>query len=249
RQARAGVRAEREDARRVLRLHRERRAPGNAWRRAHRRRSRAPRGDPGARLPFRGVEGGDLYRAPRRFRPLLRRRDGRAAGNGKGIARRARRRMDHGDAARASPGAGGVRGVRPLPAVRPRPRALLEAHMRTHMAIALNVIKDEHRSIAAVLLGMQELVHRIRDRGGKIDTRVFRAMLYYLDTFSERMHHPKEDQYLFAPLRRLGASSNALIAQLEREHAQGENALRRVEQCLIRYEEGGKKEFPEFASE
>jgi len=117
------------------------------------------------------------------------------------------------------------------------------------MAIALNIIKDEHRSIAAVLLGMQELVHRIRDRGAKIDTRVFRAMLYYLDTFSERMHHPKEDRYLFAPLRRLGTSSTALIAQLEREHAQGENALRRVEQCLIRYEEGGEREFPEFARE
>jgi hemerythrin-like domain-containing protein len=117
------------------------------------------------------------------------------------------------------------------------------------MPIALNIIRDEHRSIAAVLHGMKELVFRIRERGAKIDPRVFRAMLYYLDTFSERMHHPKEDQYLFAPLRRLGAGADELIAELEREHAQGENALRRVEQCLIRYEEGGEKEFPEFARE
>jgi hemerythrin-like domain-containing protein len=117
------------------------------------------------------------------------------------------------------------------------------------MPIALNIIRDEHRSIAAVLHGMKELVFRIRERGAKIDPRVFRAMLYYLDTFSERMHHPKEDQYLFAPLRRLGAGADELIAELEREHAQGENALRRVEQCLIRYEEGGEKEFPEFAGE
>jgi hemerythrin-like domain-containing protein len=113
----------------------------------------------------------------------------------------------------------------------------------------LNIIRDEHRSIAAILHGMKELVFRIRERGAKIDPRVFRAMLYYLDTFSERMHHPKEDQYLFAPLRRLGAGADALIAELESEHAQGENALRRVEQCLIRYEEGGEKEFPEFARE
>ena len=117
------------------------------------------------------------------------------------------------------------------------------------MAIALNIIKDEHRSIAAVLHGMQELVRRIRERGEKIDPRVFRAMLYYLDTFTERMHHPKEDRYLFAPLRRLGAGPGALIAELEREHAEGDAALRRVEQCLIRYEEGGGKEFPEFARE
>ena len=117
------------------------------------------------------------------------------------------------------------------------------------MAIALNIIRDEHRSIAAVLHGMQELVHRIRERGAKIDPRVFRAMLYYLDTFSERMHHPKEDRHLFAPLRKLGAGVDALIAELEREHAEGENTLRRVEQCLLRYEEGGEKEFPAFARE
>jgi hemerythrin-like domain-containing protein len=114
---------------------------------------------------------------------------------------------------------------------------------------ALNIIKDEHRSIAAVLHGMQELVRQIRVRGAKIDPRVFRAMLYYLDTFSERMHHPKEDQYLFAPLRQRGAGEEALIAELEKEHAEGGSALRRVEQCLIRYEEGGEKEFPEFARE
>jgi hemerythrin-like domain-containing protein len=116
------------------------------------------------------------------------------------------------------------------------------------VSTALNIIRDEHRSISAVLHGMKELVFRIRERGAKIDPRVFRAMLYYLDTFSERMHHPKEDQYLFAPLRRLGAGA-ALIAELEKEHAQGQSALRRVEQCLVRYEEGGEKEFPEFARE
>jgi hemerythrin-like domain-containing protein len=117
------------------------------------------------------------------------------------------------------------------------------------MAIALNIIRDEHRSIAAVLHGMKELVFRIRERGAKIDPRVFRAMLYYLDTFSERMHHPKEDRYLFAPLRKLGTGADAVIDELEREHAEGESTLRRVEQCLLRYEEGGDREFPEFARE
>jgi len=117
------------------------------------------------------------------------------------------------------------------------------------MGNALNIIRDEHRSIAAVLHGMKELVRRIRERGEKVDPRVFRAMLYYLDTFTERMHHPKEDRYLFAPLRRLGAGPDALIAELEREHAEGDAALRRVEQCLIRYEEGGDREFAEFAGE
>jgi hemerythrin-like domain-containing protein len=114
---------------------------------------------------------------------------------------------------------------------------------------ALNIIRDEHRSIAAVLHGMQHLVRQMRERRAKVDPKVFRAMLYYLDTFSERMHHPKEDRYLFEPLRRRGSGPDALIAELERDHAEGGNALKRVEQCLIRYEEGGEKEFPEFARE
>jgi hemerythrin-like domain-containing protein len=117
------------------------------------------------------------------------------------------------------------------------------------MLTALNIIRDEHRSIAAVLHGMQHLVRQMRERGAKIDPKVFRAMLYYLDTFSERMHHPKEDRYLFEPLRRRGAGPDVLIAELERNHAEGGNAIRRVEQCLIRYEEGGDKEFSEFARE
>ncbi len=115
------------------------------------------------------------------------------------------------------------------------------------MPKALNIIRDEHRSIAAVLHGMEYLVDRIRTRKAKVDSRVFRAMLYYLDTFSERVHHPLEDRYLFSAMRKRGAEAEAIIAELEREHAGGEEALRRLEQRLIRYEEGGDGEFTAFA--
>ena len=111
----------------------------------------------------------------------------------------------------------------------------------------LTIIRDEHRSIAAILHGMQYLVKEIRERKKKIDLRVFRAMLYYLDTFSERMHHPKEDRYLFSAMRKSGKEADAVIAELEKEHAGGEQALRQLEQYLLRYEEGGDKEFPAFA--
>jgi hemerythrin-like domain-containing protein len=115
------------------------------------------------------------------------------------------------------------------------------------MAKTLDIIRDEHRSIAAILHGMEYLVDRIRARKAKIDPRVFRAMIYYLDTFSERMHHPKEDRFLFSALRNRGGEAATAVADLEREHAAGGNALRRLEQCLVRYEEGGDREFPAFA--
>ena len=115
------------------------------------------------------------------------------------------------------------------------------------MSKVLNIIRDEHRSIAAVLHGMRYLVERIGKGGGNVDPRVFRAMLYYLDTFSERVHHPKEDQVLFAAMRKRGKVADAVIAELEREHQAGAQELRLIEQGLVRFEEGGQKEFPGFA--
>ena len=115
------------------------------------------------------------------------------------------------------------------------------------MAKTLDIIRDEHRSIAAILHGMEYLVERVRARKAKIDPRVFRAMIYYLDTFSERMHHPKEDRFLFSAMRGRGAEAAAVVADLEKEHAAGGDTLRRLEQCLMRYEEGGEKEFSAFA--
>ena len=117
------------------------------------------------------------------------------------------------------------------------------------MPKTLNIIRDEHRSIAAILSGMEYLVRRISARRKKVDPRVFHAMLYYLDTFSERIHHPKEDQYLFKAMRECSAEAGTHVADLEEEHARGEDALRRLAQCLIRYEEGGEREFPAFERE
>lgn len=117
------------------------------------------------------------------------------------------------------------------------------------MARSLSIIRDEHRSILAVLHGMSYLVQETRVRGLRVDPRVFHAMIYYLDTFSERIHHPKEDRHLFPALRNSSAEASALIAELEEEHARGEDALRRLSQSLLRYEEGGKREFPAFERE
>ena len=117
------------------------------------------------------------------------------------------------------------------------------------MTRALWILRDEHRSILAVLHGMSFLVQEIRVRRRQVDPRVFHAMIYYLDTFSERMHHPKEDRHLFRALRSRSAEAGALMDELEEEHARSEDALRRLSQALLRYEEGGEREFPAFERE
>ena len=114
---------------------------------------------------------------------------------------------------------------------------------------ALSILRDEHRSILAILHGMSYLVQEIRAHGRKVEPRVFHSMIYYLDTFSERMHHPKEDRYLFHALRARSAEAGPLLDELEEEHGRGEEALRRLSQAMLRYEEGGEREFPAFERE
>jgi hemerythrin-like domain-containing protein len=112
----------------------------------------------------------------------------------------------------------------------------------------LTALYAEHRSIAAVLSAMQALVREHRDRGQPVDPRVFRAMLYYLDVFPEREHHPKEESLLFARIRARTSEGDAVLDELGREHEAGERAIRSLEQGLVRLEEGGEAEFPAFSA-
>ena len=116
------------------------------------------------------------------------------------------------------------------------------------MKLALNVIRNEHRTLAAVLHAMLYLTQRVREGHPPPNFEVFRAMLYYLDAFSERLHHPKEDEFLFQPLRARTGEADALIDDLGHEHAYGAIAIRSLEQALLRYEAGGEREFVAFAT-
>jgi len=113
---------------------------------------------------------------------------------------------------------------------------------------SIRIIHDEHRAIAAVLHGMLYLVHEIRDRGAKPGFAVFGAMIYYLDAFPERFHHPKEDAYLFRVLRIRCPDAVPLLDRLEGEHWTGAHKIRMLEQALARYHNGGAAEFPKFVA-
>ncbi|HLX27696.1 MAG TPA: hemerythrin domain-containing protein [Casimicrobiaceae bacterium] len=112
---------------------------------------------------------------------------------------------------------------------------------------AVHTILDEHRSIAAVLHGMLYLVREVRLRGTPPNFEALRAMVYYIDAFIERFHHPKEDAYLFKALRLRYPDTAPLIRRLESEHRAGNDKIRQLEQALTRYEEGGASELPAFA--
>lgn len=115
------------------------------------------------------------------------------------------------------------------------------------MSGPLAQLYEEHSSLAAVLHAMSALVREVRERGRRIDPKVFRAILYYLDVFPEREHHRKEESILFPRIRKRTREADAILEQLAREHESGEGAIRELEQAFVRYEEHGDTEFAPFA--
>ena len=112
---------------------------------------------------------------------------------------------------------------------------------------AIDILCSEHRSLAAVLHGMLYLVREIRLRGTTPRFDVLHAMVHYIDMFPERVHHPKEDAYLFRFLALRCQDAAPLIDQLQIEHRVGDEKIRALDQALERYQRGGATEFPAFA--
>lgn len=103
------------------------------------------------------------------------------------------------------------------------------------MQSAIAIIQDEHRSMAAVIRGMLENVAAIRSGSMEHDAHLFIAMFDYIEAFPERLHHPKEDEYLFRYLRGRSADSHAILDELQAEHASGADLLGQIRASLARY--------------
>jgi hemerythrin-like domain-containing protein len=113
---------------------------------------------------------------------------------------------------------------------------------------AIQIIRGEHQSLAAVLHGLLYLVREIRNYQAEPDFALLGAMVYYIDTFPERLHHPKEDAWLFRLLRLRHPPADELLQRLQAEHRAGAAQLRQLEQALIRYQHGGRTELAAFAA-
>ena len=114
------------------------------------------------------------------------------------------------------------------------------------MKTAIKIIHDEHRSISAVLHALKQLAKAAEDSSVEPRFEVFRAMIYYIDQFPERMHHPKEDQYLFALLAARAPATKSLVEELRAEHVMGAQLIRDLEQALVGLEvgwQGGARAF------
>jgi branched-chain amino acid transport system ATP-binding protein len=86
---------------------------------------------------------------------------------------------------------------------------------------AIAIIQDEHRAITAVIEGLRHLLEEIARGRMTPDHALLRALFGYIEQFPERLHHPKEDEFLFAKLRLRRPDAAPLLDALSREHEIG----------------------------
>ena len=101
---------------------------------------------------------------------------------------------------------------------------------------SLRIIREEHAALAAMLHSLSMMVKR--GPGDEPDKffDVLRAMLFYIDEFPERLHHPKETELLFPKVAKLAPQLVPTIERLAREHMQGESAVRELQHHLLAWE-------------
>ncbi len=100
----------------------------------------------------------------------------------------------------------------------------------------MKLILNEHAALRAMLQSILRMV----DRGPQDDPErffdVLRAMLFYIDEFPERRHHPKESNLLFPKVVRLVPSLLPTVERLEQDHINGESRVRSLQHDLLAWE-------------
>lgn len=104
----------------------------------------------------------------------------------------------------------------------------------THQSI--RIIHEEHMSLAAMLRSLGMMIDRGPSEESEVFFDVVRAMLFYIDEFPEKLHHPKESDLLFPKVVRLAPETYDTVVQLEKDHANGESSVRELQHLLLAWE-------------
>lgn len=111
---------------------------------------------------------------------------------------------------------------------------------------AIDIIHDEHRALAAVLHGLSYVVEGIEKDNLDVDFQLLAAMIEYVTEVPEKVHHPKEDGYLFSKLRQRSAEAASILDDLEAEHRQGPLMTASLTRSLVHYVQSGAAGFSVF---
>jgi hemerythrin-like domain-containing protein len=105
---------------------------------------------------------------------------------------------------------------------------------------SIAIIQDEHRSITAVIEGLRQVLAEVGAGRMAPDFDLLYAMFRYIEAFPERLHHPKEDEFLFARLRLRRPEAAPLLDRLSAEHEQGRVKFAELKAALDEYHRDAK---------
>jgi hemerythrin-like domain-containing protein len=111
---------------------------------------------------------------------------------------------------------------------------------------AAAVIRAEHAALRAVLHTLQSMLRQGPGDEAERFFDVLRAMLFYIDEFPEKLHHPRESDLLFPRIARARPALLPLIRRLEFDHMRGEGRVRELQHQLLAWELAGESRRSEF---
>ena len=111
---------------------------------------------------------------------------------------------------------------------------------------AMRILMDEHQSLAAIIHAIRHMIGEIGAGRLQPDHKLLEAMVHYLDAYPEKRHHPKEDEFLFGPLRARTHDADAALDKLEAEHADAEARIAVLEAAVKAYAQDPAGAFEAF---
>lgn len=117
---------------------------------------------------------------------------------------------------------------------------------------AIQIIKAEHRSLAAVLNAGKYICAELTSGNALPNFSLLDALLRYIEEFPDVLHHPKEDNYLFARITMRTHQADLVIETLRRQHLEGADLMKNLRRLLDSYLQGiagsGTKFLESFAA-
>lgn len=108
------------------------------------------------------------------------------------------------------------------------------------MPTAVQTIRLEHFNISSVLYSLRYLLEQVEKGRWAPDFELFSAILDYMERFPQVLHHPKEEDHLFAALQRRKPDIAGTLAKVHEEHVEGARLLKELRALLEVYQADSK---------
>lgn len=108
----------------------------------------------------------------------------------------------------------------------------------TGRASAIAAIRAEHHALADVVELLRHLLKDIALGHAEPDFHLLAKLVHYIDDFSCRCHHPREELYLFAKIRRYVPEAGDALTGLGAEHQRDYALVKDLHYRLVRYQAG-----------